>query len=165
MNLFDQKELSRADRMRKSRKITTDLTKDAVEYINSTGQFHVTRANNIPSYRTQKVTKFIEGYDKDGKPCQYPYDTVEIHHKAKNIKEAILDIQGFRTNYGDHDPDKMPGQHFEAEVKVGKDELSPEQLERIDKLKKAGAVVFVFNNMETLKLHLSKHLKPYQAAF
>ena len=92
-DLFGNEELSRTDKMRKSRRNTTDLTKEAVEYINNTGQFSVLRSNNIPSYRTQKVTKTLNAFDENGDLFVYEYETIEIHHKRANIKEAILDIQ------------------------------------------------------------------------
>lgn len=51
MDLFGKEELSRSDKMRRSRKVTTDLTREVIDWLNNSQQFQVNRSNNFPSPR------------------------------------------------------------------------------------------------------------------
>jgi hypothetical protein len=152
-NLFGTPELTRQEKTKKSRKNTSDLTKEVIDYLNKSGLFIVHRSNNIPAPIIKREKKIIKAVDETGKLFDFTYEDVQIMFKAKNIKEKILDISGFTTKLNT----RGGGIHLEIEVKTGKDELSEGQIERIKKIKEAGGISFVFSDMETF-LH---QIKPY----
>lgn len=157
-SLFDDGKIdnvSRADKMRIARKKTNELTKWAIDWLNESQQFQVHRSNNFPSQRITRKWEVFKAYDKTGKPVEFKYEKVEIHFKANNITEKILDISGFRKD----------GLHFEIEVKTGKDALSEGQLKRINDIKKSGGISFVFNDQQTFLMQMEKYILPKQYAF
>jgi hypothetical protein len=147
-NLFDLPELSKSEKLKKSRKVTTDLTRQVIDWLNNTMQFKVHRSNNFPSPRISRTKEQFKYQDSNGDEQVFEYDKVEIFFKKNNIKEKILDISGFRI--GD-------GKHIEIEVKTGKDELSEGQVNRIKEITAAGGISFVFDSMETFLMQI----KPY----
>lgn len=156
MNLFDQKELSRADKMRISRKITNKLTSDAIDWLNSTGHFTVHRQNNIPSTRLANEEKQIEGKLANGQLVTVIAVIPVVYHKKNQKEFALLDIAGYRLS---------DGKHVEIEVKSGKDTLSSDQKERIEMLKKAECISFAFSDMETLRIQIKPFMADPKLAF
>jgi hypothetical protein len=157
------KQYSRAEKMKISRKVTTDLTKDAIKYLNDTMQFQVHRSNNFPSPRITRQQALFEAFDIEGNPVKFEYEKVDIHFKSNNITEKILDISGFVLPYNGND--LWAGKHFEIEVKTGKDSLSEGQLKRIADIKAAGGISFVFDSMETLHIQIKPYLVEKKLAF
>lgn len=156
-DLFSQSEpLSRADKMRITRKLTNKLTKDAIDWINDTGQFKVHRQNNIPSYRLGTKKMEIPTFNEQGKPCVLEIEVPEIFHKKNNVKVTLLDIAGFRVS---------DGVHLEIEVKYGKDTLTKEQKERIKSIQAAGGISFSISSLETLQLQLKPFMQERKPAF
>lgn len=134
--LFEVKELSRNEKLKKSRKITTDVTKWAIDYLNDSGQFIAWRQNNIPSTRSEITIK------PDGSK------ETKFHFKKNQITFKLLDIAAVQ---------KETGKYCEFEVKTGADKLSTGQIERLQSLKNAGAISFAFSDKETF-IH---QIKPY----
>lgn len=157
------KQPSRAEKMKISRKATTDLTKDAIKYLNDTLQFQVHRSNNFPSPRITRKEAIFEAFDKDGNPVVFKYEKVDVHFKSNNITESILDISGFVLPYAGND--HLAGKHVELEVKTKKDTLSEGQVKRIADVKAAGGIAFVFDSMETLKIQIKPFLMERLLAF
>jgi len=155
-NLFSIPELTRKEKMVKSRKLTTDLTKDVIKWLNDTGQFHVHRSNNFPSPRITRTPMEYDCYNKEGQPVTFKYEKVDIHFKSNNIKEAILDISGFTTD---------TARHIELEVKTKNDTLSDAQATRIKAIKEAGGISFVFDTMETFLFQIKPFIKEWPLAF
>lgn len=158
-NLFsesDPKQLSRSEKMLASRKSTTDFTKEAIKWLNDTGQLICHRSNNHPGHRLSREKKEFKAFDEFGLPIVFEYEKVEIYFKSNNIKETILDISGFRIS---------DGLHLEIEVKTKKDTLSQGQKDRIETIKKAGGISFVIDSMETLKLQIQPYLIERKLAF
>lgn len=154
-NLFgDTKELSRKDKLKKSKALTASLTIFAIDYLNDNG-FVCHRSNNYPSQRIVKKEMIFNAFDKDGNPIQHKYLDVQISFKKGNIKQTILDISGVRWD----------GLHTELEVKTGKDQLSEAQLDRIKTLKSFGAISFAFSDKETFLIQINPYLKPKELAF
>jgi hypothetical protein len=135
------KELSRADKMRASRKITTDLTKDAIEFLNKSGCFKVWRNNNMPSTRIYKEKEWMDGELEDGSFVRVKVEITKTAFKKGNTKVSTFDIIGFRLS---------DGMHLEIEVKT-KDKLDEDQAKHLVDLKNAGCISFVISNMFTLK--------------
>lgn len=154
MNLFDTKELSRNEKLKKSKSVTANLTQWAIDYLNSNG-FICHRSNNFPSQRITRKPVVINAFDALRKPLEIKYDAVEIHFKKNNIKNTVLDISGFRDD----------GVHIELEVKTGKDTLSETQIERIATIKKHGGISFAFQDKETFMLQIKPYIKPKPLAF
>lgn len=157
------KELSRADKMRKSRKVTTDLTKEIIEWLNDSQQFQVHRSNNFPSPRITKGTGTFEYIDCNGHKQVFEYEKITVNFKKANIKESILDISGFVLPYNGNDA--WAGKHFEIEVKTGKDELSEGQIKRIADIKRAGGISFVFDSKETFLFQIKHYMVEKKLAF
>jgi hypothetical protein len=143
-DLFDSKDLTSKEKLIKSRKITTNLTKWAIDYLNDSEQFICWRQNNIPSTRSE--TTFKPDGTKD----------VKFHFKKNNVTFKLLDIAAVN---------KATGQYFELEVKTGKDKLSPGQQDRINALKLANAVSFAFSDKETFLIQIKPYLLPRKPAF
>lgn len=166
-NLFGEGKvdnLTRSDKMRISRKKTTELTKWAIDWMNETKQFQVHRSNNFPSPRITRKPIVIDAYDKCGKPIQIKYEKVDIHFKSNNIIESILDISGFVLPYNGND--KWASKHVEIEVKGSKgDTLSDGQKKRIADIKAAGGISFVFDNEETFLLQIQPYMVDKKLAF
>ncbi len=175
-DLFGKPEQTRQQKTKASRKATGDLTRWAIDWMNDTLQFKVHRSNNIPSpiikrekrqfeYQAPGELKEFRYHDEHGEiqifnyydfsTKVFEYDAVDIMFKKGNIKERILDISGIVLPYNGND--QFAGRHVEIEVKRGKDSLSPEQAERIEMLKKAGGITFVFDSEATF-LH---QIRPY----
>jgi len=155
-NLFDEPELTRNQKTKASRRITAELTKWVIDYLNDSGQFEVHRSNNIPAPIIKRENAFIDAFDENGNPKQYPYEKVTTMFRKNNIKKKILDVSGFRLS---------DGLHIELECKTGNDELSEGQTERIKKVKSAGGIAFIFSNKETFLMQIEKHLTPKKLAF
>lgn len=148
-NLFGtENELSRADKMRKSRKVTTDLTKDAVDYLNATGCFKVWRNNNIPSTRLYREDEWLDGETEAGEIIRVKVNIPKVAFKKSQIKVSTFDIIGFRL---------IDGVHVEIEVKT-KDHLDTDQAQHLKELKSAGSISFVINDMLTLKFQIEPFL-------
>lgn len=161
-NLFNLKEHTRSEKMKVSRGATTDLTREAIDWLNNTQQFHVNRSNNFPSPRITKTKAVFKYQDSNDDEQTFEYDDVKIHFKKNNIKEAILDISGFVLPYNSN---RYYGRHLEIEVKTGKDSLSEEQILRIATIKAAGGISFVFDSMETLKIQIKPFMVEKKMAF
>lgn len=144
----NSKELSRADKMRASRKITTDLTKDAIDHLNKTGLFKVWRNNNMPSTRIYKEKDWMDGETEDGKWIRVKVEVTKTAFKSNQTKVSTFDIIGFRI--GD-------GVHLEIEVKT-KDQLDEDQAKHMVDLKKAGCISFVISDMFTLRHQIEPFL-------
>lgn len=165
-DLFNSKELTRKEKMSKSRKITTDLTRDAINYINDTKQFIVHRQNNIPSTRLAKEIDAAEPlnkdgeaitvYDIDGKPVEIFTEQLKTYYKKNQKEFALLDIAGFRIS---------DGVHLEIEVKTGKDKLKQDQKDRIKSIRDTGGISFAFSDMKMLKILIEPYLQQYKPAF
>lgn len=148
-DLFGRPELTRQEKLKKSRKITTDLTKDAMDYLNKTGCFKVWRNNNIPSTRIYKEKEWLDGETEDGKTVRVLVEIPKVAFKSKQIKVSTFDIIGFRL---------IDGMHVEIEVKT-KDQLDDDQKEHLTDLKKASCISFVISDMYTLKVQIEPFLK------
>lgn len=157
------KELSRADKMRASRKATTDLTRKVIDWLNETQQFHVHRSNNFPSPRITRNKAEFKYIDSNNEQQIFEYDEVEIHFKKGNIKESILDISGIVLPYNMND--SIAGHVIELEVKTGKDSLSEGQINRINVIKKAGGISFVFSDWHTFMIQITPYLVERKLAF
>lgn len=136
--------LSKKEKLIKSRKATTDLTKWVIEYLNNSESFIAWRQNNIPSTRTEVVFK-ADG-TKDTK----------FHFKKNNIKFKLLDIAAVHIE---------TGKYCEFELKTGSDKLSEGQKERIESLKKANAISFAFNDKESFLWQIKHFIKERPLAF
>jgi hypothetical protein len=148
------KQLSRNEKLRKSKKVTADLTSECIDYLNANG-FICHRSNNFPSQRITRKPIVINAFDATGKPLVIKYEEVNINYKKNNIKNTILDISGFRND----------GIHTELEVKSGKDELSDEQIKRIKDIKAAGGISFAFKDKESFLWQIKPFIKPRALAF
>lgn len=143
-NLFgNTKELTSKEKLIKSRKATTDLTKWAISYLNDNG-FIAWRQNNIPSTRSE-ITLKADGTKE-----------TKFHFKKNNITFKLLDIAAVN---------KETGVYFEIELKTGTDKLSEGQRERIESLKKANAISFAFKDKETFLIQIKAFIKPKPLAF
>lgn len=164
-NLFgsDKGPLTRQEKMKISRKATTDLTKDVINFLNKSMQFQVHRSNNFPSPRITRKPVVIDLFDAVGNPVHIEYDDVKIHFKSNNIKETILDISGFVLPYNGNT--HLAGIHIELEVKTGKDELSEGQIKRIKDIKAAGGISFVFDSMQTFLYQIKPYMVEKKLAF
>jgi hypothetical protein len=149
------KQLSRSEKMKISRKATTDLTFQIIKWLNDSGQFRVHRSNNFPGQRIVRKKMVYSCFNSKGEPVDFEYDSVEIFFKANNIKETILDISGFILPYNGNV--NLAGKHLEIEVKTGKDSLSDGQIQRINDVSAAGGVSFVFDSMETFLIQIKKY--------
>lgn len=137
------KELTSKEKLIKSRKVTTDLTKWAISYLNENG-FIAWRQNNIPSTRSE-ITLKADGTKE-----------TKFHFKKNNITFKLLDIAAIN---------KETGVYYELELKTGTDKLSEGQKERIEALKKANAISFAFKDKETFILQIKPYIKPRPLAF
>lgn len=156
MDLFEtQPELTRHEKLLKAKKVTADLTRWAIDYLNNSGVFKVHRSNNFPGQRLVKKEAIVNAFDKNGNPIEIKYDKIEIHFKSNNIKNTILDISGFRSD----------GVHTELEVKTAKDKLSDEQIKRIKDIKNAGAISFSFSDRDTFLMQIKKYMIDKPDAF
>lgn len=165
-NLFNIKEYSRAEKMRIARDLTNKLTREAINYLNSTGQFKVHRQNNIPSTRLANEDKEIEGKlivngVVTDQVVKVMANIPVVYHKKGQKEVALLDIAGFSLPIGD-DPG---GLHVELEVKRGSDTLKDDQAERIKEVTKSGGISFVFTSMEDLKIKIKPFLRQRPPAF
>lgn len=149
-NLFDIPELTRQEKTKQSKKATGDLTRRVIDYLNDSGQFEVHRSNNIPSPIIKREMAYINAFDENGNPKQYPYEKVTTMFRKHNIKKKILDVSGIRLK---------DGLHIELEAKTGNDELSEGQEERIKTLKNAHSISFVFSNMETFLIQIKPFME------
>ena len=154
--LFEVKELSRHEKLKKSRKITTDLTRFVIDYLNATGQFKCWRNNSIPSTRHEVVTDVIKAFDADGNPIEIVTEHVKVHFKRSQKTVSTLDVIGVRL---------WDACHVEIEIKTGKDKLDPEQAEHLADLQKAGCVSFVVADEQSFLIQIEKYLKPRELAF
>lgn len=150
-------DLSRNEKLKKSKKVSADLTQWAIDYLNNSNQFLVHRSNNTPSTRIVKKPKVFNAFDKVGNPITFKYDEVEIFFKKGNIKKTILDISGFSLNNN--------ATHIELEVKTGKDSLSEGQIKRIEDIKAAGGISFAFNDKESFLWQIKPFIKQKPLAF
>lgn len=157
------KELSRSEKAKKSRKVTSDLTRWAIDFLNDSQQFQVNRSNNFPSPRITKSKTVFEYIDQEGNPQKFEYDEVSIHFKKGNIKESILDISGFVLPYNGND--SLAGKHIEIEVKTGKDSLSEGQIKRIEDIKKAGGISFMFDSKDSFMHQIRPFMVEKKLAF
>ena len=64
------------------------------------------------------------------------------YRKNPTHKHGVFDICGFR---------KSDGRHLEIEIKVGADKLSPAQIEHLNDLSDAGALVFVARDFDSFE--------------
>jgi hypothetical protein len=162
-DLFGRQDLTRQQKTKASRKITSDLTKDVIDWMNESMQFKVHRSNNIPSPIIKRETAFIDAFDQEGNPKQYPYEKITTMFRKNNIKEKILDISGIVLVYNGNDI--WAGKHVEIESKVGKDSLSEGQIERIKLIKQAGGISFVFSDWKTFLFQIKPYMVERKLAF
>lgn len=173
MDLFETKpELTRHQKLLKSKQHTAELTKWAIDFLNNSGQFQVNRSNNFPSPRITRgkatfkyfsILGNVETKTDHWAEITFEYDDVDIHFKKGNIKETILDISGFVLPYNGND--KWVSKHIELEVKTGKDSLSDGQIKRISDINKSGGISFHFSNKETFLLQIKKFMVERKLAF
>lgn len=139
IQLTSVQQWERAERLRASRKKTTDFTSAVLLRLNLLG-FVAWRNNNIPSQVTRiKV-------DADGKEHR------TTRYKSNNVYLGTLDIIGFR---------KRDGRHVEIEIKTKakkKDTLSPEQKRQLEKLKSAFCISFVTENLDDFEIQIKPFL-------
>ncbi len=138
------KQLSPKEKLIKSRKATTDLTKEIIQWLNDSGQFIAWRQNNIPSTRTEVIIK------PDGTK-----DT-KFHFKKNNVTFKLLDIAAIQIE---------TGIYCEFELKKGADKLSEGQKERIRSLKAANAICFAFYDKETFMHQIKPFVREREPAF
>lgn len=162
-DLFGKPELTRQEKGKKTRKVTSDLTKDAIDYLNQSMQFKVHRSNNIPSPILKREIGYIDAFDQQGQPKKYEYEKITTMFRKHNVKEKILDISGIVLPYNGNDI--WAGHLIEIEVKTGKDTLSEGQIERINLIKEAGGISFVFSDWETFLFQIKKYMVPRKLAF
>lgn len=141
------KELTRQEKLKKSRKITTDLTRKIIDWLNDTGYFIVWRNNSIPSTRHEVVKETINAFDKDGNPIEILTEYVKVHFKKNQKTISTLDIIGYRSD----------NVHTEIEIKTGNDKLDKEQKEHLSNLQKAGCVSFATSDFNSFK----EQIKPF----
>ena len=162
MDLFNSKELSRSDKMKATRKLTNKLTAEAIDWLNSTGQFLVHRQNNIPSTRLAQEAKTMMGkVVATGDMVEVEVVIPVVYHKKGQKEFALLDIAGVTLPY----QGRPGGIHCEIEVKYGSDTLKPDQKERIKSIQDAGGISFSISSMETLKLQVKKYMVEPGLAF
>lgn len=156
-------QLSRAEKMRISRKKTADLTLFAINFLNDSMQFRAHRSNNTHPPIIKRSKKEFNAFDKYGKPIAFTYDHIEVMYKKNSIKQKILDISGLVLPYNGNE--KWAGKHLECEVKTGDDSLSDGQRERISLIKKAGGISFVFDSEETFLMQIQPFMVEKKYAF
>lgn len=154
--LFEVKELSRNEKLKKSRKITNDLTRFVIDYLNGTGQYKVWRNNNIPSTRHSVVTEVINAFDGQGNPIEIVTEHVKVNFKKNQKTVSTLDVIGYRL---------WDGCHTEIEIKTGRDKLDPEQAEHLADLQKSGCISFVVTNEKSFIEQINPFLKSKLLAF
>lgn len=135
--------LTSKEKLIKSRKKTTDLTKWCISYLNDNG-FIAWRQNNIPSTRSE-VTVKADGTKE-----------TKFHFKKNNITFKLLDIAAVQIE---------TGIYCEIELKAGSDKLSEGQKERLQSLKKANAICFAFYDKETFMHQIKPFVKDRPLAF
>jgi hypothetical protein len=162
-DLFGKPELTKAEKTKASRKITGDLTREVIDWLNDTQQFKVHRSNNIPSPIIKREQGVISAFDEQGKPKDYFYEKITTMFKKNTIKDKILDISGIVLPYNGND--HIAGHLIELEVKTGKDELSEGQAERIKMIKAAGGISFVFSDWTTFIVQITPYLTEKKLAF
>lgn len=162
-DLFGSPEHTRQQKSKASRKVTSDLTKEVIDWLNDSMQFKVHRSNNIPSPIIKRETDYIDAWDEYGNPKKYEYTKVTTMFKKNNVKEKILDISGFVVPYNGNDA--WAGHHIEIEVKTGTDSLSEGQTLRIQSIKKAGGISFVFDSMHTFLFQIKPYMVERKLAF
>lgn len=156
MDLFETKpELTRHQKLVKSRKITTDLTKKIIDYLNNSGCFKVWRNNNIPSTRHEIVEEIIQAFDKDGNPIEIKTQHVKVNFKRSQKTVSTLDIIGFRL---------VDGLHIEIELKTGKDRLDADQQSHLNDLQKAKCISFATSDFEMFLIQIEPY-RIYKTAF
>ncbi len=157
MDLFETQkpELSKREKLLKSRKVTTDLTKKIIDHLNNSGCFKAWRNNNIPSTRHEVVTEIIHAFDKDGKTIEIKTEHVKVHFKKNQKTVSTLDIIGFRL---------ADGMHLEIEIKTSSDTLDTDQQKHLSDLQRAKCISFATGKFETYLLQIEPY-KKYKLAF
>lgn len=147
---------NRKAKLQASRKQTTDLTRWCINYMNDTGEFKVWRNNNIPSTRTEIITR--KDKVEIGPGIFQEVDVKDVkHHFKKNQKEvSTLDIIGYRIS---------DGLHLELDVKRAKDTLDKDQASHMQAMQKAGCISFSITDKETFKVQIKQYMKPRTLAF
>lgn len=162
-DLFGRPELTRQQKGKASRKVTSDLTKQVIDWLNASMQFRVHRSNNIPSPIIKREMAYIEAFDQYGNPKKFEYERITTMFKKHNVKEKILDISGIVLPYNGND--HIAGHLIEIEVKTGKDSLSEGQVERIKMIKEAGGISFVFSDWNTFMFQIKPYMMERKLAF
>lgn len=144
-----EKQLSRQDKMRKSRKLTNEFQAFVINFLNDTGQFKVWRNNNIPSTRHEVVKEVINAYDKDGNEIEIITEHVKVNFKKNQKTVSTFDLIGYRIS---------DGLHLEIEIKVGKDKLDEDQQSHMNDLQKSGCISFATGSKETFLLQIEKYM-------
>lgn len=165
MDLFETQkpELTRQQKLIKSKKNTSDLTRWAIDFLNDSGQFQVHRSNNFPSQRITREKKRFAYLDENHIQCFFEFEEVKIMFKKGNIKDTILDISGFVLPYNGND--QWASRHIELEVKTGKDSLSDGQIKRIEDICAAGGISFAFNSKEMFLHRIKMYMVDRKLAF
>lgn len=156
-NLFGvTKELTRTEKLRKSRKATNEFQKWVIDWLNDSGQFKVWRNNNIPSTRHQIVTNVIHAFDKEGNPIEIITEHVKVNFKKNQKTVSTFDVIGFR---------KKDGLHLEIEIKVGKDTLDTDQKDHMNDLHTSKCVSFAVGDKYTFEQQISRWMDAKTLAF
>lgn len=156
MDLFETKlELTRHQKLIKSRKITTDLTKKIIDYLNDSGCFKVWRNNNIPSTRHEVVEEIINAFDRLGNPIEIKTEHVKVNFKKNQKTVSTLDLIGYRIS---------DGLHLEIEIKTGKDKLDSDQQSHLNDLQKSKCISFATSNFEAFLIQIQPY-KIHKLAF
>lgn len=143
-----EKELSRQDKLRASRKLTNAFQSWVKDWLNDSKQFKVWRNNNIPSTRHEAVIEFIDAFNEQGQPVRIRTEHVKVHFKKNQKEVSTFDLIGFRIK---------DGKHLEIEIKTGKDKIDAGQQEHMNALQASGCISFAASD----KFTFLQQIKPY----
>lgn len=151
-----QKELSRQDKLRASRKLTNTFQTWVKDWLNDSRQFKVWRNNNIPSTRHEAVIEFIDAFNEHGQPVRIKTETVKVHFKKNQKEVSTLDLIGFRIR---------DGRHVEIEIKTGKDKLDADQQTHLNALQASGCISFATGDKHTFLQQIAPYMEEKKLAF
>lgn len=156
-NLFgNSAELSKKERLQKSRKLTNEFQKYVKDWLNKTGQFKVWRNNNIPSTRHEVIVEEIHAFDAEGNPVIIRTEHVKVNFKKNQKEVSTFDLIGFRIK---------DGKHLEIEIKTGKDRLDDEQKKHMNHLRASGCISFAVGDKNTFLTVIAPFVEEKPLAF
>lgn len=150
------KELTRAEKMKISRKATTEFSREVINWLNNSGAFKAWRNNNIPSTRHSIERVIIPSFDKDGNAIEIVTEHVKVNFKKNQKTVSTLDLIGYRIS---------DGKHLEIEIKTGKDKLDLDQQSHLNDLQAAGCISFATGDMHTFRQQIKPYLTDKPLAF